>query len=80
MTRPREWGWAQIVARRTPTNGIWGDGRVDPIPASTDTLRFLASWHFDIVGEQAFDGFERSLRTVIARFDEPANDPAYKST
>lgn len=72
------WGWSRLLARRQPRPGVWGDGRVDRIADTDRTMRFLSSWHFDVVGPQALDGFERALRMVIEVFDEPDPDPEYQ--
>lgn len=72
-------GWGRIASSQSRQPGIWGDGRNDTIPSTGRRLRFLASWHFDLVGSAAIECFRNAVSEVVDRFDEPSGDSAYES-
>lgn len=71
-------GWARLVARVPSRPGIWGDGRRDRTAAEGWPARYVASWHFDLVGQQAIQVFVEALEQVVDQFDEPDLDPTYE--
>lgn len=72
-------GWAGIVRDGPRDAGIWGDGRLDRVDRSDRSLRFIASWHFDLVGAAAIETFTSTLAEAVDSFDRIGEDPAYEA-
>jgi hypothetical protein len=52
-------------------DGIYGDGRIEPVIWDSKPLRILASWHFLLKGKVAIDIFDKTLKEVLLDFDKP---------
>ena len=52
-------------------DGIYGDGRIEPILWNDKPLKILASWHFLLVGKASIKAFTKIQKDVLADFDEP---------
>ena len=72
--------WADFFKNITHENdGIYGDGRVEPVLWDGLPLKILASWHFLLVGKASIKAFTKILKDVLADFDEPLFiDDAYE--
>jgi hypothetical protein len=73
--------WANFVKNIIPgKEGIYGDGRIEPVLWDGKPLRILASWHFLLKGKSSIRGFKELLEDVLVDFDKPlVIDDAYKS-
>lgn len=64
--------WANYIRNiKPPREGIYGDGRIEPVIWDSKPLRILASWHFLLQGKVAIDIFDKTLREVLLDFDKP---------
>ena len=60
-------------------DGIYGDGRIEPILWNDKPLKIVASWHFLLFGKASIKAFTKILKDVLADFDEPLFiDDAYE--
>ena len=73
--------WADYIRNIKPSReGIYGDGRIEPVIWDSKPLKILASWHFLLQGKVAIDIFDKTLREVLLDFDTPLIiDHAYKT-
>ena len=73
--------WAYLLKNISPKkDGIFGDGRIEPILWDGSPLKILASWHFLLKGKSGIRGFKELLEDVLVDFDKPlVIDDAYKS-
>jgi hypothetical protein len=73
--------WAYLFKNISPKkDGIYGDGRIEPVLWDGKPLRILASWHFLLKGKSSIRGFKELLEDVLVDFDKPlVIDDAYKS-
>jgi hypothetical protein len=73
--------WANFVKNIIPgKEGIYGDGRIEPVLWDGKPLRILASWHFLLKGKSSIRGFKELLEDVLVDFDKPlVIDDGYKS-
>ena len=72
--------WANFLKNVSPErDGVYGDGRVEPVFWDGLPLKILASWHFLLNGKDSIRGFKELLEDVLADFDEPLFiDDAYE--
>ena len=64
--------WADFLRNIIPgKEGIYGDGRVEPVLWEGLPLKILASWHFLLSGKASIKAFTKILKDVLADFDEP---------
>ena len=60
-------------------DGIYGDGRIEPILWNDKPLKILASWHFLLNGKASIKAFSKILKEILVDFDKPlVIDEAYK--
>ena len=60
-------------------DGVYGDGRIEPVLWDSLPLKILASWHFLLNGKDSIRGFKELLEYILADFDKPlVIDDAYK--
>jgi len=60
-------------------DGIYGDGRIEPILWNDKPLKILASWHFLLKGKTSIIAFNMILKDILVDFDKPLLiDDAYK--
>ena len=52
-------------------DGVYGDGRIEPILWDSLPLKILASWHFLLNGKDSIRGFKELLKDVLVDFDNP---------
>ncbi len=73
--------WAYLLKNISPKkDGIFGDGRIEPVLWDGKPLRILASWHFLLKGKSSIRGFKELLEDVLVDFDKPlVIDDAYKA-
>ena len=59
--------------------GIYGDGRIEPVLWEGLPLKILASWHFLIRGKASITDFRKILKDILVDFKKPlVIDDAYK--
>jgi hypothetical protein len=64
--------WANFFKNIIPgKDGIYGDGRIEPVLWEGLPLKILASWHFLLSGKASIKAFTKILKDVLADFDEP---------
>jgi hypothetical protein len=64
--------WANYFRNiKLSRDGIYGDGRIEPVIWDSKPMRILASWHFLLKGKVAIDIFDKTLREVLLDFDKP---------
>ena len=72
--------WAYLLKNISPKkDGIFGDGRIEPVLWGSLPLKILASWHFLLNGKDSIRGFKELLEHILADFDKPlVIDGAYE--
>jgi len=72
--------WANFFKNIIPEKeGIYGDGRIEPVLWDSLPLKILASWHFLLNGKDSIRGFKELLEHILADFDKPlVIDDAYE--
>ena len=72
--------WANFIKDISPErDGVYGDGRIEPVLWDGLPLKILASWHFLLNGKVSIRVFKELLEDVLANFDKPlVIDDAYK--
>jgi len=64
--------WANFFKNASfERDGIYGDGRIEPILWNDKPLKILASWHFLLNGKDSIRGFKELLKDVLVDFDNP---------
>lgn len=59
-------------------DGIYGDGRIEPVLWEGSPLKILASWHFLLSGKVSIIDFSKTLKDILVDFDKPlVIDDAY---
>jgi hypothetical protein len=72
--------WANFFKNISPEkDGIFGDGRIEPVFWDGSPLKILASWHFLLNGKASIEDFSKILKDILDDFDMPlVIDNAYK--
>jgi hypothetical protein len=73
--------WANFLKNISPEkDGIYGDGRIEPVFWDGSPLKILASWHFLLNGKASIEDFSKTLKNILVDFDMPlVIDNAYES-
>ena len=71
--------WANFFKNIIPgKEGIYGDGRIEPVLWEGSPLKILASWHFLLSGKVSIIDFSKTLKDILVDFDKPlVIDDAY---
>ncbi len=72
--------WANFFKNIIPgKEGIYGDGRIEPVLWDGEPLKIFASWHFLLRGKASIKAFSKILKDILVDFDKPlVIDDAYK--
>ena len=72
--------WANFFKNIIPEKeGIYGDGRIEPVLWEGSPLKILASWHFLLKGKASIKAFSKILKDILVDFDKPlVIDDAYE--
>ncbi len=72
--------WANFFKNMNPKNdGVFGDGRIEPVLWDGEPLKIFASWHFLLRGKASIKAFSKILKDILVDFDKPlVIDDAYK--
>ena len=72
--------WANFFKNLIPRKeGIYGDGRIEPVLWDGEPLKIFASWHFLLRGKASIKAFSKILKDILVDFDKPlVIDDAYK--
>ena len=72
--------WANFFKNVIPENdGVYGDGRIEPVLWDGEPLKILASWHFLLRGKASIKAFSKILKDILVDFDKPlVIDDAYE--
>ena len=72
--------WANFLKNISlEKDGVYGDGRIEPVLWEGLPLKILASWHFLLNGKASIKAFSKILKEILVDFDKPlVIDEAYK--
>ena len=64
--------WANFFKNISPEkDGVFGDGRIEPVFWDGTPLKILASWHFLLNGKASIEDFNKILKDILVDFDKP---------